>query len=225
MIGEIVSHMFVLLVGPKGSRKSYIGRKLERSLGVLFFHVEPLWIEYYTECEASGRRPSIAEAIAKLHPRINETLRTHENICVEATGASPKILNELLTLAPRSETLVIRVSALFELGMERIAMRDQTNQVPMDVESIREVYELSVAADFQSDFILESTALSEAEIVSRFKNALVLPSRISAPPDQATQRYAESPLLTILSLRTKQAFVLTRHPSLMSVHECRREML
>jgi shikimate kinase len=34
--------MFIVLVGPKGSGKSHIGRTLERELGVLFFHVEPV---------------------------------------------------------------------------------------------------------------------------------------------------------------------------------------
>lgn len=172
MLGEIVSHLFALLVGPKGSGKSYIGRTLERSLGVLFFHVEPLWMEYYAECQAAGRQPSIAEAIAKVHPRVNGALRIHENVCVETTGASPEILNDLLSLAPRSETLVVRVSAPLALCLQRIALRDQTLQVPMDVEAIREVYELSVTAAFQPDFTLESTALAESEIVSRFESAL-----------------------------------------------------
>ena len=173
--------MFVLLVGPKGSGKSYIGRTLERSLGVLFFHVEPLWIEYYAECKAAGRRPSIPEGISKVHPQIADALRTNENVCVETIGASPEILNDLLSLAHPSETWVVRVSAPLELCLERIATRDQTNQVPMDVESLRKVYALSVAAAFRSDFTLESTALTEAEIVSRFKSALTLPSSASAP--------------------------------------------
>ncbi len=54
--------MFVLLVSPKGSGKSHIGRTLEKHLGVLFFHVEPLWLEYYAECQASWRQPVISES-------------------------------------------------------------------------------------------------------------------------------------------------------------------
>lgn len=77
-----------------------------------------------------------------------------------------------MSLAPRLETLVVRISAPLELGLERIALRDQTLQVPMDVEAIREVYELSVTAAFQPDLTLESNALAESEIVSRFESAL-----------------------------------------------------
>jgi shikimate kinase len=60
--------MLVLLVGPKGSGKSHIGRILEQQLGVSFFHVEPLWMSYYAECQASGRQPVITEGIAKVLP-------------------------------------------------------------------------------------------------------------------------------------------------------------
>lgn len=129
----------------KGSRKSYIGRPLERSLGVLFFDVEPLWFEHYAACKASGPQPSISEGSSKVCPQIVEALRTNENVCVETAGASPEILNDLLSLAAPSETLVVRLSTPLELCLVRIATRDQTNQVPMDAESVRNVYAVSVA--------------------------------------------------------------------------------
>lgn len=66
--------MFVLLVGPKGSGKSHIGRVLERRLGVHFFHVEPLWMAYYAECKSKRQAPSIADGIRVVHPRIRVAL-------------------------------------------------------------------------------------------------------------------------------------------------------
>jgi len=164
--------MFILLVGPKGSGKSYIGRTLEKHLGVLFFHVEPLWMSYYAECEASNRQPLISEGIASMHAPILDALRTHEHVCVETTGASAEILNDLLALTDRSKTLVVRVFAPLELCLERIVTRDQTYQVAMDVESIRQVYALSEVAQFQPDVTLENVQLTEAEIVSLFRDAL-----------------------------------------------------
>jgi shikimate kinase len=164
--------MFVLLVGPKGSGKSHIGRILERSLGVLFFHVEPLWMDYYAECKAAGRQPSIPEGITKVHPRIADALRTHQHVCVETTGASPEILNGLLSLKHSSKTLVVRVFAPLEVCLERIAARDQTHQIPMDAESIRKVYALSTSAALEPELTLENVALSEAEIVAKFQSVL-----------------------------------------------------
>lgn len=161
--------MLVLLVGPKGSGKSHIGRVLERALGVRFCHVEPRWMAYHAECRAAGREPVIAEGIARVHPTIAEELRESEHLCVETTGASPEILNDLLSLASPSETLLVRVAAPLELCLERIRERDRTHQIPMDPDGIRTVYERSVAADLSSALTLENTALSEEEIVDAFR--------------------------------------------------------
>jgi shikimate kinase len=168
--------MFILLVGPKGSGKSYIGRTLEKHLGVLFFHVEPLWMSYYAECEASNRQPLISEGIASMHAPILDALRAHEHVCIETTGASTEIMNDLLSLTDPTKTLIVRVSAPLELCLERIVTRDQTYQVAMDVESIRQVYALSEAAQLQPDLILENAQLNEAEIISLFRDALTRPS-------------------------------------------------
>lgn len=70
--------MFILLVGPKGSGKSHIGRIIERRLGVHFFHVEPLWMAYHAQCKSLGRKPTVAEGIRAVHPKIAEALSEEE---------------------------------------------------------------------------------------------------------------------------------------------------
>lgn len=164
--------MFVLLVGPKGSGKSHIGRILEKHLGVHFFPVEPLWMRYHAECREAGRTPVLSEGIARVHPRIVEALQKYEHVCVETTGASVEILEDLLALQPPSKTRLVRVNAPLEICLERIAARDQTHQIPMDVEAIRQVYALSEAASLQPDLTLENISLDEAEIVALFQKIL-----------------------------------------------------
>jgi len=120
--------MFIVLVGPKGSGKTHIGRVLESRLGVHFFHVEPHWMAYYAECKAGGQAPVIAGGIAGVHPRIRDALSVHAHVCVETTGASTEILGALLALSDPAQTLVARITAPLQLCMERVATRDQTEQ-------------------------------------------------------------------------------------------------
>jgi hypothetical protein len=144
--------MFVVRVGPKGSGKTRIGRLLEQALDVRFFHVEPLWMAYHAECKAAGRQPDIAQGVSLVHPRISAALATSGHLCVETTGASPEILTGLLSLAPQANTLVVRVNAPLELCLRRIAARDQTDQIRMDVQSIAQVHALSAAAAVEPAF-------------------------------------------------------------------------
>ncbi|MCG6873623.1 MAG: ATP-binding protein [Betaproteobacteria bacterium] len=164
--------MLVLLVGPKGSGKSHIGRTLEARLGVHFFHVEPLWLEYYADCKASGREPVIAEGIARVHPVLTRVLDESAHVCVETTGASPEILEALLSLRPRSEIIVARVWAPLELCLQRISSRERTHQIPMEVEAVREVHALSESLQLSPDIALTNLQLTESEIVESFERAL-----------------------------------------------------
>src|SRR5262245_3450200 len=118
--------MFILLVGPKGSGKSHIGRVLERHLGVRFLQVELLWRAYLSECREAGRLPVIPEAIARIHPEIRNSLREHGSLCVETTGASQEILDGLMKLCPREKMIVVRISAPVELCLQRAEARDQS---------------------------------------------------------------------------------------------------
>jgi shikimate kinase len=172
--------MLVLLVGPKGSGKSHIGRVLERRLGIHFFHVEPLWMDYHTECAAAGRAPSIAEGVNLIHPRIRQALAAHAHVCVETTGASAEIYDGLTSLVPEGEALVVRITAPLEVCLERIASRDQAHQIQLDIESIERVYDLSHRAAVDAALVLENCELSETEIVSSVAHALAVRSGESA---------------------------------------------
>lgn len=158
--------MLVLLVGPKGSGKSHIGRVLERRLRVHFFHVEPHWLSYHSECAMAGCEPVISEGIARVHPLIGQALRRHAHVCVETTGASDEILRDLLALAAMESILKVRVQAPLDLCLRRIQARDASQQIPMDDERVRLVYALSESCAIQPDVLLENHGLTEDEVVS-----------------------------------------------------------
>jgi hypothetical protein len=161
--------MFILLVGPKGSGKSHIGRVLERQLGVRFFHVEPLWMAYLSECREAGRLPVIPEGIALVHPEIRRALAEHGSLCVETTGASQEILDGLMALSPREKTIIARITAPVDLCLERAETRDPAQQIPMDAETIRNVNAMSEAAWVDADLEIANEGLSDEEIVAAFR--------------------------------------------------------
>lgn len=165
--------MLILLIGPKGSGKSHIGHILESSFGIHFFHVEPVWMSYYAECKASGKKPTISEGIQIIHPFIANALRQHKHVCVETTGASLEILNDLKSIGRESGIFIIRIQAPLDICLQRISTRDQTNQIPLDTESIRKIHQISTALEIPCDLVVENTALTKEEIVKVFTEALV----------------------------------------------------
>ena len=164
--------MLIVLVGPKGSGKSHIGRYLERAFGVRFVNVEPLWMQYYARCERAGRPPDIVEGIGRVHPRIARALRENAPVCVETTGASPEILAALLALAPPPKRIVVRVVAPLELCLERIASRDPTHQIPVDPAIAKQLFRMSVSVPIDADLTLQNVDLSDAALAEHFRALL-----------------------------------------------------
>lgn len=160
--------MLILLVGPKGAGKSYLGRLLESALQVHFLHVEPLWISYYAECDRLNRPRSIVEGIQRVRPAIDAALKAHKHVCVETTGASPEIFHDLVAAGAASGMLLVKVNAPLETCLQRIETRDPTHQIPIDMDTIRKVHELASACDAQFDLIIENVALSDREILEAF---------------------------------------------------------
>jgi hypothetical protein len=160
--------MLILLVGPKGAGKSHVGRLLTREFGVHFLHVETHWAAWAEECRRAGREPSIAGGIAYVHPFVSRALEEHPRVCVETTGASAEILEDLRSLAPPDVTLLVRVSAGLETCERRIATRDPTHHLPIDPEVVRRAHAASEALDLPFALELENEGLAEAEIVAAF---------------------------------------------------------
>jgi cytidylate kinase len=168
LVGHACSEsvMLILLIGPKGSGKTHIGRVLERRLGVHFFHVEPHWMTYHEGCRRAAQEPEIQVGMQRVHPLIARALQRHAHVCVETTGASMEILVGLLTLAPSDSVLKVRVNAPLDLCLHRVATRDSAGQIPMDSGGIWRVHELSVSCDIESDLQVDNRALDDEAIVS-----------------------------------------------------------
>jgi shikimate kinase len=165
--------MLILLIGPKGSGKSHIGRLLQSALGVHFCHVEPLWMAYHANCQQAGKEPTIAEGIRSVHPTIVTALAEHEHLCIETTGASAEILDYLLAFGQRTGLLLVRLQVPLESCLDRIARRDPREQIPMETDAIKEVYRLSMALDLPFDLVLENSGLGEGQILKLLGDALM----------------------------------------------------
>lgn len=163
--------MLILLIGAKGSGKSHVGRLLESALGIHFCHVEPLWMAYHAACKERGEQPSIAEGIATVHPVIVSALHEYAHVSVETTGASEEILADLLRLGQAVGVFLVRLQVPLERCLQRIAERDQRQQIPMEVEAIKEVYRLSTALALPVDLIIENSELDDEQILQQFTAA------------------------------------------------------
>ena len=86
-----------VLIGPKGSGKTYIGSLLEKEIGLKFLSVEKLGLENIPKSKLIGNE-RIKESFRQEEAAIDEILQYHNAVSFESTGVHPWLQNILASL-------------------------------------------------------------------------------------------------------------------------------
>lgn len=154
----------LVLIGPKGSGKSYIGTLIEARLGVPFFRVEPIFMEI--RGDRSPDDPDyIREGFEAAEREIRRMIAEHGEIVIESTGTTPVFWEMLSRLSAHIPTYPIRIEAPYDLCRERMASRDQRLQIPVPEEMIRRMYTLSDTADYTPAGTILNDGIGDEDIL------------------------------------------------------------
>ena len=157
--------MLVLLVGPKGSGKTHIGRILEKHFGIHFFEAEKHWIEFTGKYPNCDKQAFLSDGISFVNSRLLESIGHHQKVSIETTGASQEILDSLLSHMDPNNDVIIRIRAPLDLCLKRIKSRSQTHHLKVDDSVVRAAYELSTTLDLDSNIQIENVDADEATLV------------------------------------------------------------
>jgi shikimate kinase len=143
--GRMERKQLVVLCGPKGSGKSFIGQLLqEKHKGNTFFvNVERIFMEIRNGRDWRDAN-YIREGYAQLKQRLKELLESEQaiNVLFETTGASAEvypIINELEKECG-CRVLWIRVKGTLEACVERVASRNADEHLPASPELVTMVF-------------------------------------------------------------------------------------
>ena len=165
--------MILILIGPKGSGKSHIGRVLESHLGIRFLPVEPIWIRYYDECRNHGVEPVQEEALKRVEEAIEGALNIDERIVFETTAATKALQKFINRLTECHAVGKIAVNAPLDLCLKRIESRNPKNQIPMEAATIEKIFDIIETLDLDFDLILENVSLTDENIVDQVKKGIL----------------------------------------------------
>ncbi len=157
----------VVLVGPKGSGKTTIGRMLERHPGVHFLNVETIARRVL---EAMGKvidENYARRAFDEILSAIRSIEEQHEVIVIETTGASEETPRFLAALGERYDLRLVRIHARPETCAARIHSRDQSAQIQVSAELIEEMLKRSMALSLPWDLEIDNDPAMPAEEVER----------------------------------------------------------
>ena len=156
-----------ILVGPKGSGKTYIGGLIERSLGIPFFRVEPVFKGLRRQREITDAE-YIREGFAVVEEKLREMFRTAREVVIETTGTAEEFRRMIGRMEDVCTTVSIRLDVPPDLCLQRVRSRDASAHIPVSDEQVEWINRLAAAVQWDAQLVLKNVEISDEDILSAF---------------------------------------------------------
>jgi len=150
-----------ILIGPKGSGKTYIGSRIDQLTDIKFLSVEPLWLNL-----AEGE-----DGWNKVEQTIDELFLEHDEVVIESLGAGTGFNRMYASLNDKYEVKLVKVEVDADECLRRVIIRDKRNQIPVSEEQVREYNRISAKVQHSWDAIIDNNgSATDEEILATIKS-------------------------------------------------------
>jgi len=160
-----------ILIGPKGSGKTYIGKLIEKELNIKFLDVEPYFL-VFSEDYKNIKKNSFNESWKKIEIELSRQLEHIDKIIFESIGTFYSFKNFLKRLLKKYNVKLIKINTSLELSLKRIENRDNSNHVKMNKDIIKNINNIAIIEEYPYNLIIDNENSSDKKIVDKFKRIL-----------------------------------------------------
>jgi shikimate kinase len=161
-----VKKQVIILVGPKGSGKTFIGTLIQKETGIHFLRVEDIWLSLKSERLSNEY---IMEGFNLVKQSIDQLLTSTNRIIIESTGTSGHFFNFLDNLRSSYEVKLVKIVASPEVCVNRIRSRDSSLHVPVSDDMVSLINQAALETDLIYDLIIDNEKSSNELIIEMFQ--------------------------------------------------------
>lgn len=163
-----------LLIGPKGSGKSYIGSLMEKQFSVKFIRVED-WAKKVKMNREIDNQDYIKEVFHAIENGIRQELTKYNHIVFESTGLSAYFDVMFENLQRDFDLKTIRIIAQEELCLKRVQTRDQSIHVNVSDNDVKRINEQVRQKGFITEFSIINNDKTDLELIRELKLIIETP--------------------------------------------------
>ena len=156
----------LLLIGAKGSGKSFIGQLLEQALGIPFLRAEPIW-KALKEDASIGPDEYVARGIDAIVAAASDLARRSAVFTLETTGAFEDMPGFIDLFRPFSRPRLIYIKARPETCLQRVHTRDRSAHIDVSDVLVQRVNARSFALQLPYEAVIDNDPFASAEEVLR----------------------------------------------------------
>ncbi|TXN35214.1 hypothetical protein FVB32_11535 [Flagellimonas hymeniacidonis] len=163
--------MIYLLIGQKGSGKTFIGELFEKHFNIKFVRVED-WAKPIKKDRKVDDENYLKEVFAAVENGIRGSLQKRESLVFESTGLTKYFDAMLLNLQSDFKVVTIGVKATSELCLDRVKSRDQSIHINVSDEQVNKINDAVIKRNRQTDFVINNNNKSEPSLVDEIANII-----------------------------------------------------
>lgn len=169
----------VLLVGLKGSGKTFTGGVLEKHLDIHFLRIEPIFLELLQQEPDLTGIPLEQRGFQIVLAKLDELAQSNPTLCIESTGAAHTFPELLAALQQGFRVYLVHVKAPLETCLERVMSRDASAHIPVSDHRLREINQRALQVNLPWDLEIDNSEFQDGIMIAESVKRLLQPQ-----PDQ-----------------------------------------
>jgi hypothetical protein len=140
------NQVLYILIGPKGSGKTYIGTLVGLHTGITFLRVESIWLSL---------QPG-EDGWQKVEQAIDNLFQGYDRVMIESLGAGEGFRRFFDSLRQKYTIRLIRVKASLETCLERVRNRSRLDHIPVSDDQVMEYNKVASMVNYQWDLEIDN---------------------------------------------------------------------
>jgi shikimate kinase len=156
-----------ILIGLKGSGKTYIGNLLSERLAIPFLRVEDIFLQIKTNDPLEDQE-YISAGYTNVEKEIRTLLSKENQVIFESTGIASQFKVMVSKLRKEYSVKLIKIESNPETCLKRIQHRDQSVHISVSDDKLIEINNLAQRVSFNFDSGINNNATTDDEIIQEF---------------------------------------------------------
>ena len=163
--------MIYLLIGQKGSGKTFIGGLFDEYFNIKFVRVED-WAKKIKRDKAIDDEGYLRKVFNIIESGIRSTLKEYDSIVFESTGLTDHFDKMLYDLQSDFKVITISIIAESKECLERIKSRDQSIHINVSDEQVNKINEAVIVKNIPTDFVIINSNKTESNLKEEIANII-----------------------------------------------------
>lgn len=156
--------IIILLIGQKGSGKSFIGSLLEIEFNIKFIRVEN-WAKEIKRNRSIDDDTYLEDVFRAIEKGVRHEAANYDSICFESTGLTVQFDKMLEQLRKEFNIITLKILCEPDICIERIKIRDRHIHINVSDDEIQRINTEVLKRNYRTDFELENNAKSYNELI------------------------------------------------------------